>query len=157
MSELVLAVVAGPEDRNSGAPRAADITGALYVGGSGVWEFRSRAESAPYLRLRATGDDVGAESAAGVALGVGRGRTADAAERLLGPGWRGKELSVEASELRELATTAFDVSVSVVITDLDGGQVARLETETSSWPWSVVLAGPVVSRRNSQWGESARS
>ena len=60
MSDLVLTVVAGPADRDSGRPRSSDVLASLYVGGSGVWEFVALGQTAAgrRLRLRAGGDPV---------------------------------------------------------------------------------------------------
>ena len=74
MSDLVLAAVLGPADRNSGNPRYADVVAHLYVGGAGVWQFHrlgAQGEPSPKVVRLTSHGEVATELAAGFALATG--------------------------------------------------------------------------------------
>jgi hypothetical protein len=149
VSELSLTVAAGPAHGNSGRPRFVDVTGHLYVGGSGVWEFTARSAGRT-LRLRSQADVID-ELVAGIALMIGDERTSTLAEDLLGTDWDQRDVEASSSVLRRIGETAFGLDVSVVLTDVSGSWADQLVRGLADLPWSVVLAAPVHTRLHDQW------
>lgn len=152
MSDLVLAAVLGPADRNSGNPRYADVVAHLYVGGAGVWQFhRLGAQEAPSPKVvRLTSHrKVATELAAGFALATG----VEGAAELVADRGDG-DLDLDESTLRALTDLVTGLDVGVTLTQVDPDD-AELE-ELLSLPWSVAVATVTSDARKSQWmtGES---
>jgi hypothetical protein len=153
VSELSLAIAAGPAHRNSGLPRLVDVTGHLYVGGSGVWEFAA-VQSGRSFRLRSEADVV-TELVAGIALAVGDERTSALADEAFGESWQQRDVEAPGAVLREIGRTALELDVSVVVTDVSGSWTEDLVRGTAGLPWSVVVASPVHTRLHDGWQSPA--
>jgi hypothetical protein len=147
VSDLVLAAVLGPADRNSGNPRYADVVAHLYVGGAGVWQFhRLGAQEAPSPKVvRLTSHRrVASELAAGFALVTGAEGSAElVADR--GDG----DLDLDEATVRALANLVAGLDVGATVTQVDPDD-DELE-ELKSLPWSVAVATVTADARKTQW------
>lgn len=151
MSDLVLTVVAGPADRNSGRPRSADVLASLYVGGSGVWEFVALGGDAQARRLRIrAGQDDGLAVLAGVAVVAGLPRALETADRVL-PDWRAHDLDAADVGLVEVAACAQGINVAAVVTAVAGEVDGALAAALHEAGWSVLTAAANGTLSRSQW------
>jgi hypothetical protein len=153
VSDLALALVFGPAGRNSGHPKRATAIGHLYVGGSGMWDFRrlEPSDRGHHVRVRSS-RAFGLEIPAGWALATGHEEAVRIAENALGPDWAQIPLDADehAALLADLAAAGRRATVGVLATDLGVG-AEDLGRELASDTWSVVVAAPVVEFLRTQW------
>jgi len=148
MSDLILTVLAGPADRNSGRPRSSDVLASLYVGGSGLWEIVAVGTDRR-LRLRA-GEDDALAVLTGVAVLAELPGAVETADRVLGP-WRTGDVEVPDAVLAEVAAHARGINIAAVVTALAASDDYRLVDGLHEAGWSVLSAVADTSRTRSQW------
>jgi hypothetical protein len=153
VSDLAMALVFGPAGRNSGHPKTATAVGHLYVGGSGMWDFRPLEPADQPHRVRVSSHrSFGLEILAGFALVTRLEEAVGIAEKALGPDWARTTFDVDqhADLLAEVAAVGRRATVGVLATDLGVG-AEDLGRELASETWSVVVAAPVVEFLRTQW------
>lgn len=147
----------GPAHPNSGDISVAHLFGALYVGGSGMWRF-DRVPLSPSTRLKAVRHKgVGLRSdgllwdeiRAGVAIALDFGRARAFARKH--DRSSDTALELDANALRTIAAEADGLSIGLLVTSVDQGLLDQLSASMGETDWSIVMCGPQVERRQTQW------